>query len=386
MAYFPYYLNISFESTYALRVLNTNRMDVNVWFFMKFHLLDTPNESTDSFNQDKYNFFKHINLMAVIVCCISEMIFFIADCLLCHGFSSRTFVPRFIIIIPLLIFLFAYKKIKSYKIIIPLSYIITHICVWETIWALANLNDKYYAGESFIIMQLMFLGVGMCAPIRLHIVFHSLLVVDILASYPINNYDKLDLMLAFAVPCIIGILIFLYIFEKVYSYQRQQQKKLEFLSVHDQLTGLYNRTKLNEFCKPETNEFTFEKCGIILFDIDYFKSINDTYGHDAGDTVLSQLSSSILTCIRDNDCCIRWGGEEFVVLIPEQGLARTKEIAERIRTKIERSERFIRPITISAGVTIYNGGDYHEAFINADKALYFSKENGRNMVVAYEDL
>ena len=193
-------------------------------------------------------------------------------------------------------------------------------------------------------------------------------------------------MLTLALPCVLGTMVFVYVFEKVFAVQQETQKQLEFLSVHDQLTGVYNRTKIKDICKPDSNELIFDKCGVILFDLDFFKNINDSYGHDAGDKVLESLSNKVLTCIRDDDYCIRWGGEEFLVLVPNQELVLVKEIAERIRLRIEKSEDFVQPITISAGVTIYSQGDYHDAVICADKALYFAKDSGRNMTIAYEDM
>lgn len=353
---------------------------------MDFHKLKVPKEIKPSFYQEKYDHFRKINLWAVIVCCLGEVAFFFTDSGISNGFSKQTFIPRFIILIPLALYILAWTKIRSYKIMVPLSYLIMHGCMWCSIWAFHYLGVKSHAQEGFIIISMMFLGVGICAPIRMHIIFHSFVVVNIAISFFFNEYQDVEIMLPIALGCVIGILIFLYVFEKLFVEQQKAKHDLEFLSVHDQLTGVFNRTKLKDIINEETNELNFEKCGIILFDIDFFKSINDSYGHDSGDKVLSDLSKLVLSCVRNDDYCIRWGGEEFVVMVPEQSLVLTKEIAERIRSKIENYEDFIKPITISAGVTIYNGGDYHEAIAHADKALYFAKDNGRNMVIAYEDM
>lgn len=354
---------------------------------MDFHKLKVPKEIKPSFYQEKYEHFRNINLWAVIVCCVGEAAFFFTDCGVANGFSSKTVLPRFIILLPLAAYILVWTKVRSYKIMVPLSYLMMHACMWCTIWSFHYLNNNPTVQEGFIITSMMFLGVGICAPIRMHIFFHSFAIVNVALSFFINSDTQgIEFMLPINLCCVLGILVFLYIFEKLFVEQQEAKHYLEFLSVHDQLTGVYNRTKLKDIINSDTNELQFEKCGIILFDIDFFKSINDTYGHDSGDKVLTDLSKLVLSCVRNDDYCIRWGGEEFVIMVPEQNLVLTKEIAERIRSRIEACETFVKPITISAGVSVYTGGDYHEAIAHADKALYFAKDSGRNMVIAYEDM
>ena len=125
-----------------------------------------------------------------------------------------------------------------------------------------------------------------------------------------------------------------------------------------------------------------------MFDIDNFKSINDTYGHDIGDEVLKTLSNLTLGSIRATDFASRWGGEEFMILLPETSLADTARIAENIRVAIEsyKFEAIPTPITISLGVADYKSDykDKEEIIKNVDIALYEAKHNGKNQVVKYE--
>ena len=147
----------------------------------------------------------------------------------------------------------------------------------------------------------------------------------------------------------------------------------------DELTQLYNRKILNSL------EFNGTKCLIIL-DIDNFKSINDTYGHLIGDEVLKTLAKTLQNSLRKKDVLIRWGGEEFLILLDGIDNKETvKMVAESIRTKVEHTviEKLGKNVTCSFGVCckdIHNENDFNEAVKLADDALYKAKENGKNRV------
>jgi len=161
-------------------------------------------------------------------------------------------------------------------------------------------------------------------------------------------------------------------------------KKLEHKALHDNLTGLYNREKLNDFLTHEINIANrYEgQLSIILFDIDNFKSINDTYGHVCGDDVLRHLSSLVKGAIRNTDILARWGGEEFIIVAASTALNSAKIIAENIRHLISQ-EVFpdIGRLTCSFGVTSYKSQESMNQFIErVDNALYEAKANGKDMV------
>ncbi|MBA4823481.1 GGDEF domain-containing protein [Pantoea ananatis] len=130
------------------------------------------------------------------------------------------------------------------------------------------------------------------------------------------------------------------------------------------------------------NPWRFKQC-VIAIDIDHFKNINDTFGHDKGDLVLVSLASLLKQSCRPNDIVSRSGGEEFILLLPNMPLAEGMATAERIRQAVY-SAIFpgVGKMTISAGVAVFNGPDgaREEGLHYADKALYQSKRNGRNRV------
>lgn len=123
---------------------------------------------------------------------------------------------------------------------------------------------------------------------------------------------------------------------------------------------------------------------LVLFDIDHFKQVNDTYGHDEGDQVLETLVNSIQFCLREGDHFGRWGGEEFMVLLPGTDLDGATEFAERMRERVAATDfRLQDPVTISLGVAEWSpGNNFKNLLVRADSAMYKAKTGGRDRVVA----
>lgn len=160
---------------------------------------------------------------------------------------------------------------------------------------------------------------------------------------------------------------------------------LEALSVTDTLTGLFNRRYYDKELDAKIANFqrTAQKFSLILIDIDFFKSINDTHGHDTGDGVLKAMSRQLQKNIREIDTLARIGGEEFAIILPNCDVDATVIAAERQRKAIENMPEIPFKITASFGVTAILPGDNKTTiYQRADNALYQSKENGRNKVTA----
>ncbi len=157
----------------------------------------------------------------------------------------------------------------------------------------------------------------------------------------------------------------------------------------DPLTGIHNRGALNAAGVDIFNKSRVlgHPLGVIVFDIDFFKKINDTYGHQAGDYVLKELTRVVReNLIRGNDYFARYGGEEFCLLVLGSPVKQIDEICERIRKTIQEHvfvfEGATMPVTISLGFSLIQPNDkgWSDIFARADKALYESKNNGRNRV------
>lgn len=168
------------------------------------------------------------------------------------------------------------------------------------------------------------------------------------------------------------------------------REKLHILSIREALTGLFNRRYLDEALPRELNRANRNKepLSVLMFDIDHFKKFNDTYGHEAGDHVLRKISEVILSNIRESDIACRYGGEEFVIILPGTPIEVAADRAEALRkdvslTQLEYGGRDIGSLTISVGVAVFpqHGVVYDALIKTADEAAYRAKERGRNQVV-----
>lgn len=345
-------------------------------------------EQRTTFYQSKYDYYKSFNRGVLIISTIAYLTFFITDCGIFGRFSYETLLSRLVAIIPLLFFLHLYKKNKSYKLMVTATYFLVHAIIWCTDWATYILPDREYAGEGMIIMHLMFVCVGFCAPYKYCIVGHCGMIADILIANIFIRYDNVVMMLLFNIPCIVAVCIMHYIMEKAYLDHYLVTIQLEKLVVNDQLTGAYNRNKLKNISDPVTEELIIARDVPITFlivDLDFFKKVNDQYGHESGDIVLKHTVNVIRQSVRSSDYIIRWGGEEFIILLTGCDVEKATSIAETIRANVESSDNSICPITISIGIASYDGGNYHETIESADKALYVAKAEGRNRVIVYKN-
>ena len=169
--------------------------------------------------------------------------------------------------------------------------------------------------------------------------------------------------------------------------------KIQRMSQYDGLTGLYNHRMFQERLHQEVNRRrrTHKPLSLMMIDIDHFKKFNDSYGHQAGDAVLREMSKTILGQSRSNsiDVCCRYGGEEFAVIMPELEFHQAVKVAERLREGVQNSaftikdRNLVGEVTVSIGVAGIAGDDAispEELVKKADDALYLSKRNGRNRV------
>ncbi len=172
------------------------------------------------------------------------------------------------------------------------------------------------------------------------------------------------------------------LFRNVAHNAQTEAKEFEKLAFFDELTGIANRRNLTEvLAKEVANAKRYQSSlSIVMFDIDHFKRVNDTYGHNIGDLVLKEVSNSVANTIRSGDSFGRWGGEEFLCILPNTDANFTFQLAERLRLGIADSLIDDGPaITASFGIAQLNNLDTLESFINrADQALYSAKEQGRN--------
>ncbi len=176
---------------------------------------------------------------------------------------------------------------------------------------------------------------------------------------------------------------------KLQEQLMDSRDRLEVEATHDFLTGIFNRRAIIESLQTEIDRSYRESksLSIALFDLDNFKAINDTYGHLAGDEILCETTKKINSAMRPYDSFGRYGGEEFLLVLPNCDFDNAKHISERIRklisdNSIETTEGMIK-VTISVGVCVLRGGkqfDVDSIIKVADESLYKAKDNGRNCI------
>jgi diguanylate cyclase (GGDEF)-like protein len=167
---------------------------------------------------------------------------------------------------------------------------------------------------------------------------------------------------------------------------REEKITLQITSITDGLTGAYNRTYALERFEQEVGAAKRyrKKLSVIMFDLDHFKRVNDFFGHQIGDSVLQRVAQIFRCTMRDSDLIGRYGGEEFLIVLPETDCIEAALVAERIRKDVETQE-WSEPrlkVTISGGVAEYSGGNAEQLIRRADSLMYQAKQLGRNRIVS----
>jgi|BioPla2DNA2_1021312.scaffolds.fasta_scaffold25118_1 diguanylate cyclase (GGDEF)-like protein len=185
------------------------------------------------------------------------------------------------------------------------------------------------------------------------------------------------------------------IIAEVKKYDEMHKREFK-LARTDKLTGLANRHYFDQKLEEEAlyADYARKPLNILMFDIDNFKKFNDTYGHIWGDKLLSMFGDIVMQNIRKTDTPVRYGGEEFIVLIGDLDMATVKGIGDRIRSQLEKqnfnmgSENSKCKVTVSCGIAQYptHAKDIKQVVNYADKALYYAKEIGKNIVVSYDEI
>lgn len=180
----------------------------------------------------------------------------------------------------------------------------------------------------------------------------------------------------------------IHISDRYQSMLKDLNDRLHEAATHDQLTGIPNRRLMADRCRDEDERALRHGDGycMAVFDADYFKAVNDTYGHDVGDRVLVQLATILRRSMREYDLCARWGGEEFLALFVgvdfSVGMVTVERILEKVRELVIPVEGKELRITVSAGLAQHEPSEtYVDTFTRADAALFEAKQAGRDRCV-----
>lgn len=349
--------------------------------------LNISKQEKEKFYKKQFKYYRGFNTGIVIISVLASLTYFISDCQLFGRFANETLIPRISILIPFSIFLLLRKLNLDYKVEMIASQYIGHSIMWHTIWAIVYLPNRQYASDGFLIMQLVMLMLGFASSFEVAAISQLMIIVNILISNTFNHYEDLNLMLSLGIPCALGIAISNYIFTQSYYEAYLANTKLENLSYIDQLTGVFNRHKLDEITDGDKlKRYNLQDISFIILDIDFFKKINDTYGHDKGDIILKDLADILKNNVKDAGFVIRWGGEEFLIILYGYNEKNAYTLAEKIRQDAENKDNSIDKITVSLGICEYDFDSYKNTVKKADIALYKAKELGRNKTIKYSSI
>ncbi len=207
-------------------------------------------------------------------------------------------------------------------------------------------------------------------------------------AVPKNGWNNriIQILLIFSVCLLISLLVSLSVFSWLRKYSAVLKDKVDLESKYilDRFTKIYTREYFNLRLKEEVGSSLRHShpISMVYFDLDHFKNVNDVYGHSAGDDVLLEVVARVKTLIRIEDIFARWGGDEFILLLPNTDLEGAEYVAERVRTGIESLEtNRSYGVTASVGCSEWKAKEYIESwFIRTDNALYTSKNTGKNKV------
>ena len=339
----------------------------------------------DRFFQSKFDHYRGVTTTMILLTTILNIGYYFMDLYLSNNIPVLSLCLRLVILIPFGVYLLQNQREQSWKKNLPTIYAVIYTSI------LTSIISNFMAGGTetpiaiFIMFQFAFVGVGMGVPLKWNFVCQGCSFIFMLVLSLLCHLQRPWLVLAFGIPIFIGTIVTLKKVEDAYVELYLMKKDLWHKTMTDTLTQLHNRNKIRDLVVLGTKKLKWKEQTIFLMlDIDHFKRINDTYGHDAGDKILQFVAKIILTCTRTSDVVIRWGGEEFVIILPNASHDVGIMVAERIRKKIETTNNGIENITVSIGLTEYDGIDYEQTIENADKAMYYAKEHGRNRTVSCE--
>lgn len=323
---------------------------------------------------------------------ILYLLFIIPDYFLIKNASTfRTILLNRIIVFVLITLLyFRLKYLKNYE---SFFYWVTgyeFVCVFSFLLILYQYETPNFLIQSFGVMTIL-LAVFLIPNRWIFMVFVSVFISGgffILSLHILKSIRASELSASLVYISITIILCSISAWKTNY-YKRMQyinSKKLKDLSIIDPLTQIYNRLKFEEELQKHVNyaKRYDSDLSLILFDFDDFKKVNDDFGHLAGDRALVNVATLVKKSIRENDVFARWGGEEFIIILPNTSKETAVDVAGRIKNEIQNLPiDKIGGVTCSFGVTsLYNNDDDINSLINrVDNLLYMAKNTGKNKII-----
>lgn len=331
------------------------------------------------FYQHKCDYYQFFVKVILVLSSLASLSYLVSDYQLNGNTFMPTLIPRTSILVPMCLYILLESKAKSYRTKELLNYLLLNMIAVATIWSVYHLEIKTHFSEGATIINFLFLICCLSASPYAGLLSYCAFFAEILISHQFNHYENLDVILSLNIPCFAAIMLAHYLLNLGEFEHYLTGQKLENALITDPLTTVYNRHRMKQLIKDNQIISDEEEISLIMLDIDFFKSVNDTYGHSVGDQVLHYLGKTLMQDIPKTGTVIRFGGEEFFIILFGWAPENAYQKAEEIRRKIAASQECSVKFRISAGVVKYNG-DFEKSLKAADHALYHAKETGRNRV------
>jgi len=333
------------------------------------------------FYKDKCEYYQGIVELSLVVACLTTICFLYSDYMI-NGSVFPTLIPRLSILAFIAVFFIITGINGSYRVMVIMDFFLGHGMVIAASWTAYNLIDNSNSVTGIIIVNLLWIVIGFVATPMDTMVNGVVYIIEIVITNMFNHYTNYDVILSLEIPCIIGITVVHYIMTAYYLDHYRVTQKLKLSMVTDPLTMVYNRHLLEKIVSENTLKVqsSEEKIAVAMLDIDDFKQINDEQGHYTGDLALYFLGQKLRRVTHEEDYVIRYGGEEFVLILRNCSVDDASARLEQFRLDIEEAKDSPVPFTVSIGVSGYTG-NYSDTLIKADKALYEAKNTGKNKVI-----
>ncbi len=340
----------------------------------------SPSEKSD-FYKDKCVYYQGIVELSLIVACLTTICFIYSDYMI-NGSVFPTLIPRLSILAFIAVFFIVTGINESTRVMVIMDYFLGHGMVIAASWTAYNLIDNSNSITGIIIVNLLWMVIGFVSTPEDNIINGLLFIVEIFITNLFNHYTNYDVILSLEIPCIIGIMIVHYIMTAFYLDHYKVTQKLKMSMVTDPLTMVYNRNLLEDIVSGNSLKFQTpgERISVVMIDIDDFKKVNDENGHYTGDLTLFYMGRKLAKETHEDDYVIRYGGEEFVIILRNCDVEDAYKRMEQFRSEIETAQDTPVHFTISIGIAGYTG-DYSATLLKADEALYKAKNTGKNKVV-----
>ncbi len=344
-------------------------------------LWSMSSDEKSDFYQDKCDYYQGIVELSLIVACLTTICFIYSDYMI-NGSVLPTLIPRLSILIFVALFFIVTGINGSHRVIVVMDFMLGHAMVLAASWTAYNLVDNSNSVTGIIIANLIWMVIGFVAPPIDSMINGVLYIIEIIITNTFNHYTNYDVILSLEIPCIIGIMVVHYIMTAYYLDHYRVNQKLKLSMVTDPLTMVYNRHLLEKIVADNTLKIQTpgEQIAVAMLDIDDFKKINDDNGHYTGDLALYYIGQKLNNETHEDDYVIRYGGEEFVLILRNCSVDDAYARMERFRDDIEKSRDTPVPFTVSIGVAGYMG-NYNDTLLKVDEALYKAKNSGKNKVV-----